>query len=151
MSRPLILEKIYRTLSSDYPEIAVRYQGDNELHISKKTDDGFDIIVEIGPHENTLVFGEWHDHFALSEEGEQELLWLLSLGMSKHGRLTVIYKDLDPVRSTFETLQKDGTWEWYSESITPSLKPFARRTTRHFQNNLIPVEDFSLRNSDPDQ
>ena len=141
MKKPPLLEKIHHTLNRDYPLIMIRYEGDDQLQISKAVEDGFDIIVEVGADENTLVFGEWHNHFAQSEEGEKELLWIVALGLSQCGRLSVTYKGSEPVRSAFETIREDGTWESYAEMGVVNFNPFAKKTVKHFQNDLIPVQD----------
>jgi hypothetical protein len=141
MNKSPLLEKIRHRLNRDYPFIAVRYEGDYELHISKTADDGFDIIVEVDLNENTLVFGPWHNHFDQSEEGEKELLWILSIALSRCGRLSVTYKGKEPIRCAFETLQNDGSWDWYAEMGSVNFNPFARKKVRYFQNNLIPIDD----------
>lgn len=141
MNKSPLLEKIYDRLNRDYPVVSVRYEGEYQLHISKIAEDGFDIMIEVGADEDTLVFGEWHNHFEHSEEGEKELLWILSLGLSKCGRLSVTYKGANPIRSAFETLQEDGSWDWYAEMGSVNLNPFAKKVVRHFQNDLIPVDD----------
>lgn len=151
MNKPPLLEKIRYTLERDYPLIAVQYQSDDQLLISKAAETGFDIIVEVGADENTLVFGEWHNHFSRSEEGEKELLRILALGLSMRGRLSVTYIGTEPVRSAFETIQDDGTWRWYAEMGAVNFNPFAKKTTQYFQNDLIPVKDLRPGHSDHGQ
>lgn len=151
MNKTQLLKRIIYRLNRDYPAVVVRYQGDHQLHISKGAEDGFDVVVDIGANENTLVFGEWHNHFEQSEEGESELLWVMSLGLSRLGRLSVTYRGTEAVRSAFETQQENGSWEWYAEMGTVTFNPFVKKTTRYFQNDLIPAKDIRPDPSTKDQ
>ncbi len=137
-----LIENITENLKKRHSNVNFIVDNENGITIEPNNQNGFKIYIQEGERENTLHFNSWHFHFENNNDGKNELLDYLILGMSKSGRLKTYLRKGNEFKWTFETLNiEDG--KWYPSGTTGliNLKLWQKTEIKYFQNDLIALNE----------
>lgn len=130
-----VIEKL-----NEYPNIQYNKKNDNELEIVCRDANGFDILIQTNPHENTLHFGTFHCHFENSEEETDKMLLQLFFGLTGISRLKQYSKNGKAYKWILQVQDKEGNW---FDTITMgllNLNFWTKAEINYLQNDLLPKE-----------
>lgn len=111
-----------------------------ELTISKQTNSGFDITVEVSPSDIVIIAEGFHHHLDSSDTSNEKIdaaLGLVRDLLSPHMRIVELSAGGRPYRWQLEAL-RDG--KWCNEASTGLIfwNYFGKRTKKIFQNHILP-------------
>lgn len=131
-----LIERVIEKLQK-YPHIKFDKLNENELEIHESDKNGFPILLKKESTEYTLYFKAYHCHFDHTEDGENELLDKLYLGLSGVGRIKEFSKNDKIYKSIFEL--QDDREKWYDSGATVLLGVnfWTRPKIKYFQNHHL--------------
>lgn len=137
-----LIAKIEERIKETLPNLEYAIDESNRLTIPSKDENGFDIIVEQGGFENTVVFGMWHFHFSDNENDLNELFDYLGFGLSNYGRLKAFSRGGKEYKWTFEIKnQEDGQWYPSGTMGLMNFKFWIKTKSKYYQNHHIQFEE----------
>jgi len=139
MTEMNIIDTIVNTLNK-YPDIKYCKKNDREIEIFCRDENGFDILLQLDQHENTLNFETFHLHFNNNEEETNEMLTLLALGLTGIARLKEFSKKGKAYRWTLQIQDKDDNWFENGTMGLINLNFWTKADVKYLQNDFLPKE-----------
>jgi hypothetical protein len=139
MATKSIIDTIVEKLNK-YPDIKYDKINDNELEIFSRNKNGFDILIQTDPRENTLHFGTFHSHFENNEQETNEMLNQLVFGLTGIARLKEYSKNGKAYKWTIQIQDKDGNWFSNGTMGVKNFNFWKKADINYLQNDLLPKE-----------
>ena len=134
-----IIDTVVSTLNK-YPDIKYCKKNDKELEIFRRNEKGFNILLQVDKHENTLNFGTFHLHFSNNEEETNEMLNQIAFGLTGISRIKEFSKKGKAYKWTLQIQDKDGNWFENGAMGFLNLNFWTKVDIEYLQNDLLPKE-----------
>ncbi len=132
----IVVEKLIK-----YPDIKfIKKNNNKELIIFSHDNNGFDILLQMFPKENTLYFGNFHWHFKNTEEMTNAMLNQLIFGLTGIVRVKEFSKNSKAYKWTLQIQDREGKWLDTETTGLMNFNFWTKTDIKYLQNNLLPKD-----------